>query len=491
MSSRLSLPEEDLTCPVCCDIFRDPVLLPCSHSFCRVCLQHSWEVLTARSCPVCRSRSSWRNPPANLALRNLCEAFTQGRVHREANEGRQLCPQHGEKLKLFCQKEQLPICVVCQTSKAHKGHECLPLEEAAIDCRTELKAALKTLQDQLAALNNIRSNADMTLEHIKAQAQSIGKRIKDQFLRLHQFLFEKEKAALLALRKEEEERLQAVKEKAVVTAEKIDSLSETIRILQQEVSANDLTVLQNFQATMERVQGSEPEHEMAAGLLMDEAKHLGNLKSRVWEKMRSVAPHFPVTLDPNTAHPCLCLSDDLTGLQYGSLAPHLPGNPERFRVSAEVLGSTGFRTGRHSWVVDTTTNEDWILGLAYRSVQRNAEVFARPENGFWTLCLRDGVYRAMTSPPTVLTLSGKPKQIRVELDWEGGEVTFTDPEEDTTLYTLTQTFEETVLPYFCTRSKHPLRISPEPAKCHQKSLESGQPVKSSDSFCNGLDLYPD
>ena len=199
----------------------------------------------------------------------------------------------------------------------------------------------------------------------------------------------------------------------------------------------------------------------------------------------------PVTLDPNTAHPCLCLSDDLTGLQYGSLAPHLPGNPERFRVSAEVLGSTGFRTGRHSWVVDTTTNEDWILGLAYRSVQRNAEVFARPENGFWTLCLRDGVYRAMTSPPTVLTLSGKPKQIRVELDWEGGEVTFTDPEEDTTLYTLTQTFEETVLPYFCTRSKHPLRISPEPAKCHQKSLESGQPVKSSDSFCNGLDLYPD
>lgn len=78
----------------------------------------------------------------------------------------------------------------------------------------------------------------------QAQTKSVGKRIKDQFLRLHHFLFEEEKAALLALRKEEDARLQAVKEKATVTAERIDSFSETIRSLQQEVMANDLIVLQ-------------------------------------------------------------------------------------------------------------------------------------------------------------------------------------------------------------------------------------------------------
>lgn len=135
MSTGLSLPEEDLSCPVCCDFFRDPVLLPCSHSFCRECLQRCWETSATRSCPVCRRWSSRRNPPTNLALKNLCEAFVQGRARRETTEAKQLCPQHGEKLKLFCQEDQLPICVVCQTSKTHKGHECLPLEEAAIDCR--------------------------------------------------------------------------------------------------------------------------------------------------------------------------------------------------------------------------------------------------------------------------------------------------------------------------------------------------------------------
>lgn len=171
----------------------------------------------------------------------------------------------------------------------------------------------------------------------------------------------------------------------------------------------------------------------------------------------------PVTLDPNTAHPCLCLSDDLTALQYCSPTPRLPSNAERFHMSAEVLGSAGFCTGTHSWVVDTSGNQDWILGLAYQSVQRNAEIPARPENGFWTLCLRDGVYRAMTSPPTVLTPSGNSRQIRVELDWEGGKVSFTEQEEGTTLYTFTQSFEETVMPYFYTQCKQPLKILPEPA----------------------------
>lgn len=170
-----------------------------------------------------------------------------------------------------------------------------------------------------------------------------------------------------------------------------------------------------------------------------------------------------MTLDPNTAHPCVCLSDDLTALQYCSPPPRLLSNPERFHMSAEVLGSEGFCTGTHTWVVDTTDNQDWILGLAYQSVKRNAEISARPENGFWTLCLRDGVYLAMTSPPTVLTQSVNSRQIKVELDWEGGKVSFKNQEDGATLYTFTQTFEETVRPYFYTQCKQPLRILPEPA----------------------------
>uniref|UniRef100_A0A667WZ97 RING-type domain-containing protein n=1 Tax=Myripristis murdjan TaxID=586833 RepID=A0A667WZ97_9TELE len=61
MASRL---EEDLCCPVCCDIFKDPVILSCSHSFCRACLQSWWtEKPTIKDCPVCKRTFSKIDPP--------------------------------------------------------------------------------------------------------------------------------------------------------------------------------------------------------------------------------------------------------------------------------------------------------------------------------------------------------------------------------------------------------------------------------------------
>uniref|UniRef100_A0A3B3TMU1 RING-type domain-containing protein n=1 Tax=Poecilia latipinna TaxID=48699 RepID=A0A3B3TMU1_9TELE len=126
---------EDLTCPVCCDIFRDPVLLSCSHSFCRSCLKKCWDT-RPRECPVCRRKASKCPPLSNLALRNVCEALQQVRRQNSLEEqGR--CSLHGEKLKLFCLADEQPICVVCQASKLHKNHDCSPVEEALLDFRLD------------------------------------------------------------------------------------------------------------------------------------------------------------------------------------------------------------------------------------------------------------------------------------------------------------------------------------------------------------------
>lgn len=139
--------EDELSCPVCCEVFTDPVVLKCSHSFCRVCLQQFWNRKAAkRECPVCRRKSSLTEPTVSLALKNVCDAILQEQKRQaSARAGsvlangtpkpEALCATHGEGLKLFCQNDEEVLCCVCQTSKKHQGHSVCPLEEAANDLK--------------------------------------------------------------------------------------------------------------------------------------------------------------------------------------------------------------------------------------------------------------------------------------------------------------------------------------------------------------------
>ncbi|KAM6905638.1 zinc-binding protein A33 [Xenentodon cancila] len=457
----MSLPEEDLTCPVCCDIFKDPVLLSCSHSFCRRCLKSCWDT-GMRECPICRKKRPKSNPPSNLALKNVCEALQQvRRISSDQVEEKMNCNLHGEKLKLFCLVDREPMCVVCQTSKVHKKHSCLPIEEALLDCKDELVLSLKSLQDKVESLKSIHGNSAEMLKYIKAQTLETQNKIKSQFEQLHQLLYEEESARLAAVKKEEEEKIAAMKDKIKELSSEVLSVTENISAIRQQLKENDLVLLKVYISCHHRSKGMLLGLDDMSGLLIDVTKHLSNLKYRVWKKILDQIDYTPVTLDPNTAHPCLILSDDFTSLKYSKEPKCCPDNPERFHMSAEVVGMTALGSGSHHWIVETGSNQDWLLGVASLSVPRDAEISARPENGFWTLCIRDGEFRAMTSPPTLLTVLKMPQQVKVQLDYNKGRVSFYDPADNTLFYVFTETFTEALYPYFYTQSCHPLRIMPE------------------------------
>lgn len=454
----MSVPEEDLTCPVCCDIFSDPVLLGCSHSFCRDCLARYWE-LGQRECPVCRKRASKCSPPTNLALRNVCEAVLLRRVSGDPAQDQLRCHQHREELKLFCLVDKQPICVVCQTSKLHKSHDCAPIQEAARDCKDELTLSLKGLQTKLDCLTRIgETSADM-FKYIKNQSLETQRVIKCQFKELHRVLYEEEASRLAAVKKEEEDKIAGMTERVKEISAEVLSLTDTISVIQEQLKEEDMVLLTNFKDVQERCSPTVMDN--MSGALIDVTNHLSNLKYRIWEKMLDHVDYTPVTLDPNTAHPCLILSDDLTSLGYTKQPGRCPDNPERFHMSAEVVGSASLGSGSHHWVVETGSNEEWLLGVIAASTLRNADVQARPENGFWTLSYRDQELRAMTSPPTPLPCTQAPQQVKVQVDYNKGTVAFIDGLEERLIYSFTHTFTETLLPYFYTRGAHPLRILPE------------------------------
>ncbi|KAJ8246521.1 hypothetical protein COCON_G00234900 [Conger conger] len=244
MASGSSLLEEELSCPVCSEIFRDPVVLSCSHSFCKACLQQYWDQKGSQECPVCRRRSSKDEPPCNLSLRNTCEAFLKERSQRAEAGSEVLCSLHSEKLKLFCLDDQTPVCVVCQTSRKHRTHVMLPVQEASEEFKEKLRTALAPLQKKLKAFNAVKLICDQTAEHIKSQAQHTERQIKMEFEKLQQFLKDEEAARITALREEEEQKSQMMKKKIEKMTEEISSLSEQIRAIEQELGAEDVSFLQ-------------------------------------------------------------------------------------------------------------------------------------------------------------------------------------------------------------------------------------------------------
>ncbi|KAM3873376.1 nuclear factor 7, ovary-like [Diretmus argenteus] len=458
--------EEDLLCPVCHDIFNDPVILTCSHSFCKACLQRWWACKRIQDCPVCKRISSKSKPTCNLVLKNLCEAFILERDHRAVAESEVICNLHTEKLKLFCLDHQQPVCLICRDSEKHTNHRFRPIDEAARDHKEELQKSLKPLQEKLKLYNQVKGDFDQTAEHIKVQAQHTERQIKQQFMRLHQFLQEEEEVSIIILRDEEEQKSQMMKQKTERLSREIAALSDTVRAIEKELDAEDISFLQNYKATMERVQRpllDDPE--LGSGALIDVAKHLCNLTFTVWDKMKEMVSYTPVVLNPNTAHPELILSEDLTSVRRGERQQQLPDNPERFNCYC-VLGSEGFYSGIHSWDVEVGDNTNWELGMVAESDQMEGGMI---RNELWRIEFYCGKYTAdsTSGPYTVLAERKKVQRIRVHLDWNRGKLSFSDPDTNTDMHTFTHTFTDSLFPTFCTWDRLPLKILPRSVTVEQ------------------------
>uniref|UniRef100_A0A672YAG5 Uncharacterized protein n=1 Tax=Sphaeramia orbicularis TaxID=375764 RepID=A0A672YAG5_9TELE len=157
-----------------------------------------------------------------------------------------------------------------------------------------------------------------------------------------------------------------------------------------------------------------------------------------------------VTLDPDTAHPRLVLSDDGKQVHDGGCWRKLPDNPQRFSHSPSVLGKQSFSSGRFYFEVQVKGVTHWTLGVVKESINRKQRVTLRPESSNWTMGLRNGDhYYGYGSPPVCLQLKSSPQKVGVFVDYEEGLVSFYDVDTAELTYSMTGCcFEEKLRPYF-------------------------------------------
>uniref|UniRef100_UPI00358F8694 E3 ubiquitin-protein ligase Midline-1-like isoform X2 n=1 Tax=Myxine glutinosa TaxID=7769 RepID=UPI00358F8694 len=129
-SSDVGVILNELTCPVCFELYKEPIALPCGHSFCRVCLEKSWEKREEDAgyvCPNCREVFPQKPKlMKNVIIANLVEnmKLKKGKVglgvevedaeHGDVNVKEGMKSGGSESFCEVCNREAAKRCVPCE-----------------------------------------------------------------------------------------------------------------------------------------------------------------------------------------------------------------------------------------------------------------------------------------------------------------------------------------------------------------------------------------
>lgn len=115
--------EDRLQCPICLEVFKEPLMLQCGHSYCKGCLVSlSCHLDSELRCPVCRQEVDGSSSPPNVSLARVIEVL---RLPEDPEP--KVCAQHRNPLSLFCEKDQELICGLCGLLGSHQNHPVTPV----------------------------------------------------------------------------------------------------------------------------------------------------------------------------------------------------------------------------------------------------------------------------------------------------------------------------------------------------------------------------
>ncbi|XP_015279102.1 PREDICTED: zinc finger protein RFP-like [Gekko japonicus] len=194
---------EETTCSICLEYFRDPVIIDCGHIFCQACLtEYCGKFGTDASCPHCRETVQQKNFRPNLQLASIVEIAKKFSLHRlkGAETSGPVCERHQEPLKLFCQDDQTPICVVCDKAKEHRGHTVIPKEEAFEEYKVKSQAYLEFLKEEREEIWSSQQSLEAEGQTLLEQTERERQKIMAEFKQMHQFLEAQERHLLAKLR---------------------------------------------------------------------------------------------------------------------------------------------------------------------------------------------------------------------------------------------------------------------------------------------------
>uniref|UniRef100_A0ABM5FH09 E3 ubiquitin-protein ligase TRIM15-like isoform X2 n=1 Tax=Pogona vitticeps TaxID=103695 RepID=A0ABM5FH09_9SAUR len=300
-------------------------------------------------------------------------------------------------------------------------------------------------------------------QHLLKETKAEMEKMKEQFREMSSFLNEQEKLLLAHLEGVEKEIVRKRDEHLAILSEELSSLGGLIQAMDQKCQQPPGELLQDVRSILQTEEKTKtfqnplafpPELKLKVWDVCDQNIFLAEMMQQFRDALLTgpVLHKANVTLDPKTASPRLALSEDCKSVRHEFRWQDVEDHPERFNFSPFVLGQEGFTAGRHYWEVTVESGGNWAVGVARKSVWRKGHVGLNTKEGIWAA----GKWKSCNDvgcsdpPQSFVSLSGKPRRIRVSLKCDVGQVSFYDADTQSHLYTISgASFTgETILPFF-------------------------------------------
>ncbi|KAM4617740.1 E3 ubiquitin-protein ligase TRIM62-like [Discoglossus pictus] len=473
---------EELNCSLCLDIYTNPVMLSCGHSYCQECIGAVLDAQEASGgylCPECRT--AFPNRPALLRLRKLCNIVEHFMCKQEVHGDETVrcsycidfpavavktcllceaslcekhvkihstsaehvlvepmaapksrkCPIHMEPMKYYCLDDNTCICVSCCLVGEHRGHNVDLLEDACAKKRDVLTKAL----EKLASEKHKTDNRVLNLEKQARKVQERASGIKDNVTELIDDIIKQvrviQETVLGEIMRHEKEVSMQIS--GLIQQLEIEKESMSIKMQDTEHVCNmtdPMSLLDGCKSlSVETADAHQKEAEEREDICpnLDEVFLSLVLQKRLQDFSFNVYD-MEVNGEFNVPELTEILLDVHTAGDHIVLSEDCKkatktdkSQPNRNTTVKhfQVLSTESFSSGSHYWEVDTSESMDWKVGVSYYE-SPNVFVFA---SDAWYLCKSDGGLCALHKDKLINIDPGTPvKRLGIYLDYESGRL---------------------------------------------------------------------
>ncbi|XP_071348547.1 tripartite motif-containing protein 16-like [Trachinotus anak] len=298
----VQLDRENISCPICLDLLKDPVTIPCGHSYCMNCIKSIWDEEYGRkihSCPQCKQtftprpvlvkntmltvlveelkKTGLQAAPADhcyagpedvacdvctgrklkavksclVCLASYCEKHLQLhydvpqlKKHKLVEPSKKLqeniCSRHDEVMKMFCRTDQQCICYLCSVDE-HKGHDTVSAAAERTERQRELQLSRQNIQQRIQDREKDVKLLQQEVEAINGSADKAVEHSEKIFTQLIHLMEKRSSNVKQQIRSQQETEVSRVKELQEKLEQEITELKRKDAELKQLSHTEDHT----------------------------------------------------------------------------------------------------------------------------------------------------------------------------------------------------------------------------------------------------------